>query len=59
MLIGILCICAACIPCIARSCQDVDQYCSECGKKLTHKPYDGATQVVAVGPADMAPSKYA
>lgn len=57
-LLGCICICLACVPCITHSCADVDQYCSNCNKKLTQRPYDKPVRVVAVRESDMQVSKY-
>jgi len=57
-LLGCLCICLACLPCIMHSCADVDQYCSNCNKKLTHMPYDKPIRVVAVRENELQVSKY-
>lgn len=44
-LLCLVCICLTCLPCMLGWCQNVDHYCSACGKQLTHKPHDGIVQV--------------
>ncbi|KAI0006908.1 LITAF-like zinc ribbon domain-containing protein [Xylariaceae sp. FL0662B] len=44
--LGLLCICCACIPCLAHWCQDVDHFCSRCNQRVAHVPYNGITQPV-------------
>ncbi|SMQ52525.1 unnamed protein product [Zymoseptoria tritici ST99CH_1A5] len=58
VVLGFFCICLACLPCIAHSCQEIDHYCGNCGKQLTHRPYEGQVQLVGVPPAAMVPSQY-
>ncbi|RMZ14745.1 hypothetical protein D0860_01962 [Hortaea werneckii] len=60
-----ICICLTCIPCLAHWFADVDHYCSECGKQVTHQPHDGYVEVLGGGgeygpplPATV-PSRYA
>lgn len=60
---GVLCflvtLVCACVPCICGWCQDVDQYCSKCKKRVTHKPHDGFTQVMDVTDRGVMPSVFA
>ncbi|KAI6921128.1 hypothetical protein KC355_g17193, partial [Hortaea werneckii] len=59
LLLCLICICAACIPCLAHWCADIDHYCSECKQRVTHRPYNGNIEVLGeYGPATM-PSRYA
>lgn len=64
VLVGFFCICLACLPCIMHTCADVDHFCSNCNRQLTHRPYEGTTAVVAQGgraegpPPGAVPSKY-
>ena len=44
-LLCLVCICLTCLPCMLGWCQNVDHYCSACGKQLTHKPHDGIVQL--------------
>lgn len=44
-LLCLVCICLTCLPCMLGWCQNIDHYCSACGKQLTHKPHDGIVQV--------------
>lgn len=44
-LLCLVCICLTCLPCMLGWCQNVDHFCSKCGKQLTHKPHDGTTQI--------------
>ncbi|KAI1075391.1 hypothetical protein F5B20DRAFT_387701 [Whalleya microplaca] len=43
---GLICLCLACIPCLAHWCQDVDHFCSICNQRVAHVPYNGITQPV-------------
>ena len=55
----LICICAACLPCLCGWFQETDHYCSKCNKKVTHKPHDGPVQVMQGQTAHMVPSQYA
>jgi hypothetical protein len=60
---GVLCclvtLVCVCVPCICGWCQDVDQYCSKCNNRVTHKPHDGFTQVIDVTDRGLKPSEFA
>ena len=46
------------------TCADIDHFCSNGNRQLTHRPYEGTTAVVAQGglaegpPPGAVPSKY-
>ncbi|KAJ5709646.1 LITAF-like zinc finger domain-containing protein [Penicillium malachiteum] len=40
----LICICLACIPSTTGMCQNTSHFCSNCGKQVSHKPHNGATQ---------------
>ncbi|KAK9771084.1 hypothetical protein SCAR479_12208 [Seiridium cardinale] len=44
--LGILCICAACLPCLLHWFQDVDHFCSHCNQRVAHVPHGGIAQVI-------------
>jgi len=44
-LLCLVCICLTCLPCMLGWCQNIDHFCSSCGKQLTHKPHDGTVQI--------------
>lgn len=40
-------------------CQNTDHYCTECKRKVTHKPHDGPIQVQKTSPSGKQVSVYA
>ena len=41
-------------------CQDTEHYCTQCNRKVTHKPHDGQVQVQTAQPPNRTePSRYA
>ncbi|CAJ2506112.1 Uu.00g002420.m01.CDS01 [Anthostomella pinea] len=44
--LGLICICCACLPCLAHVCQDVNHFCSNCGHQVAHVPFSGVCQPV-------------
>jgi len=55
----LLCICAACVPCLFGWCHDTDHYCTNCNAKVAHLPHDGVIQVFSPVATGTVPSKYA
>ncbi|KAI7485403.1 hypothetical protein KC351_g3942 [Hortaea werneckii] len=54
-----ICVFLTCIPCLAHWFANVDHYCSECDKQVTHQPHDGPVEVLSeYGPPTM-PSRFA
>lgn len=58
VLIGCICICAACIPCMAGMCQDVTHFCTNCNQRVAHIPYSGGVQVIQPQPHQGANGQY-
>ncbi|KAJ5546939.1 LITAF-like zinc finger domain-containing protein [Penicillium frequentans] len=42
----LICICLVCVPSLTGMYQDTSHYCTNCGKKVAHKPHDGQTQPI-------------
>ncbi|EYE97778.1 uncharacterized protein EURHEDRAFT_305593 [Aspergillus ruber CBS 135680] len=64
MIAAILCciscgICCAFLPCILGLDQDIYHLCTNCNRKVVHKPHNGPLQVLAPRSADKVVSKYA
>ncbi|KAI6372432.1 hypothetical protein MCOR25_003753 [Pyricularia grisea] len=58
VLIGCICICAACVPCLAGMCQDVTHFCTNCNQRVAHIPYSGGVQVIQPQPHQGANGQY-
>lgn len=54
----LICVCLACVPCIAGWFQEIDHFCTQCGKQLTHRPSDGPVQIIAPNNVSQVPSQY-
>ena len=59
VVIGLFCVCAACVPCIAGWFPDTSHYCSECKKQLTYRAHNGMVQVIKPDGQRGVPSRYA
>ncbi|KAI0096584.1 hypothetical protein GGR51DRAFT_28540 [Nemania sp. FL0031] len=65
----LVCVCLACLPSMAGWCENINIYCSNCGKQVAMIPHDGMIQVTPApaptGPGNsnnnngLTPSRYA
>ncbi|KAJ5527895.1 LITAF-like zinc finger domain-containing protein [Penicillium frequentans] len=53
----LICICLVCVPSLTGMYQDTSHYCTNCGKKVAHKPHDGQTQPIGPMPIGEIPSR--
>ncbi|KAL2116209.1 hypothetical protein VTJ04DRAFT_10464 [Mycothermus thermophilus] len=53
----LLCVCLACVPCIAGWFEDTIHSCGECSRTVATKPEGGG--IIVHKPAEAVPSKYA
>ena len=51
-----LCVCLACVPCIAGWFEDTNYFCSACNKKVASRPDKGGIEVY--GPPQVVPSQF-
>ena len=47
-----------CLPCWAHWDQDIDYYCTNCQRKVAHKPYNGVVQPLLTPQDALMPSRY-
>ena len=53
----LLCVCLACVPCLAHWFEETNYFCSQCNKKVAKRSDSGV--MVVYGPEAVVPSKYA
>ena len=48
----LVCIFAACLPCMCGWFADTDHYCTNCSNKVVHRRHDGANEVIYPVPSE-------